>query len=442
LSYKNYLFIDGSVRQDWYSTLTNPLDKSISDNTSLYGAGAVSFVLSDVIPMPEFITMTKLRGSYGTSGAGTPLSGILNPAYSFDPFIYDGKDGDQPAARIDGDIYANPFLVPTLTKAIELGLDSKFFQNRLIFNLTYYKENTSRQLITVPLPSFTGYARTLTNVGEVQNQGFEVQLSGKPIQTENFKWNASFNIAKNVNELVSLTDGSSTFFNDEVAPGGARLISQVGQPLKQIIGTVLVRDDSGNVVHGPTGVPLVSTETEVLGNFTPDFYGGLTNTFNYKNFSLSFVIDFKQGGEIWSGSNAAALGNGKHVNTLEGRDNPFFQIVGDGVTEGGETNTTFAFLDQYYGALSLATETSIFDASFVKFRQLTFSYDLPSEFLKKFSIKGARVSLTGRNLFIIQSGLSELGIDPEALYNTNNSGFEYATLPTLRSIGVNLNLKF
>jgi len=441
-SYKNYLFLDGSVRQDWYSTLTNPLDKSISDNTSLYGAGALSFIVSDVVTLPSFITMTKLRGSYGTSGAGTPLSGLLNPSYSFDPFIYDGKDGDLPAARIDGDIYANPFLVPTLTKAIEVGLDSKFFSNKLIFNITYYKENTSRQLITVPIPSFTGYARTLTNVGEVENKGFEIQISGKPIVRENFEWNVSFNVARNLNELISLTDGSDSFFNDEVAPGGARLISEVGQPLKQIVGTVFERDEAGNIIHGPTGVPIISEETQVLGNFTPDFYGGLTNSINYKNFSLNAVIDFKQGGEIWSGSNAAALGNGKHVKTLEGRDNPFFQIVGEGVNEEGEQNTTFVFLDQYYGALGLATESSIFDASFIKLRQMTFSYTIPENIVNKVSIKNARVSVTGRNLLILQSGLSELGIDPEALYNTNNSGFEYATLPTLRSIGLNLNLKF
>jgi len=422
-NYKNFLFLDGSVRQDWYSTLTNPLDKTLSDNTSLYGAGALSFILSDVVKLPTWFTYAKVRGSYGTSGAGTPISGVLNPSYSFDPFIYDGKDRNLPAARIDGQLYANPFLTPTLTKAIELGVDAKFLQNRLNVGLTYYKENTTRQLITVPIPSFTGYARTLTNVGEVENKGFELQLSARPIQNAKFSWNVSFNIARNFNELVSLRDGSDSFFNDEVA-------------------TVLQRDENGAVIHGPTGVPLVSTQAQTLGNFTPDFSGGLTNTFKYKDLSLDVVLDFKQGGELWSGSNAAALANGKHNRTLPGRDNPFFQIIGEGVNEAGEENSVFAFLDQYYGGLALATETSIFDASFVKVRQVALSYNLPSSFLSKFSIKSARLSVTGRNLFIISSGLSELGIDPEALYNTNNSGFEYATLPTNRSVGVNLFIKF
>jgi len=180
----------------------------------------------------------------------------------------------------------------------------------------------------------------------------------------------------------------------------------------------------------------------LLGNFTPDFYGGLSNNISYKNFTLGILFDYKFGGEILSLSNAAALINGKHVETLEGRDNPFFQVSGEGVTEGGQPNTEFVFLDQYYQALGNIAEHSIFDASFIKVRQIILNYELPVSLVEKTPFKGIRVGIVGRNLFFLHNGLSELGMDPESVYSTSGSGFEFASLPTTRSFGMNVNIKF
>jgi len=141
-------------------------------------------------------------------------------------------------------------------------------------------------------------------------------------------------------------------------------------------------------------------------------------------------------------SNAAALINGKHSETLNGRDNPFFQIAGEGVTEDGQTNSTFVFLDQYYQALGNVAEHSLFDASFVKIRQAILNYEFPSSIVEKTPFSGMRIGLVGRNLFFLMNGLSELGMDPEAVYSTSGSGFEFASLPTSRSFGLNINLKF
>ena len=190
----------------------------------------------------------------------------------------------------------------------------------------------------------------------------------------------------------------------------------------------------------------IAEEREILGNFNPDWYGGITSTFNYKNLSLSFLIDTKQGGEILSTTSSFGYLFGKHVNSVEGRDSPDFTIIGSGVGPDGITpNNAPARIDNYYERISSISEENVYDASYIKFRQLSISYTLNQNLLNKIKfVKSATISIVGRNLFFFSNGMDEIGLDPESIYTAtaDDVGIEYAALPSTRSYGINFNVKF
>jgi len=442
--YENYVFVEGSLRQEWYSTLTS--DPQLGENSKLYWSTSATAVLSELVNLPEAISYLKLRTSLGEAGNGAPDPYQILPVYGIQGLSYTGQFGTVPVGEVANknsrgvDTYPNPFLRVTRTRAVEAGIEVAFFKNRLKLDLTMYDQSTIDNIVDVQVPSFTGYPLAWANVGEIQNRGIELLVSGQVIQKENFSYDISFNLTRNVNTLLSLSDGIESLTGERARRLGY-IRSTVGEQVGNIYGNKFVRDENGRIVHNESGFPVTITD-QPLGNFTPDFFGGLTNTIRYKNISFSLLLDYKLGGEILSLSNAAALANGKHVETLEGRDNPFFQIAGNGVTEDGEENSNFVFLDQYYNALANVAEHNVFDASFIKVRQMILNYDIPSKIIEKSPIGGIRLGLVGRNLFFLMNGLSELGMDPEAVYSTSGSGFEFASIPTPRSFGINLNIKF
>jgi len=401
VDYENYIFVEGSLRQEWYSTLT--ARPQLGENSALY---------------------------WSTSITGISYTGRFGP-------VPVGEVANKNARGVD--TYPNPFLKVTRTRAFEVGIEAGMLKDRLRFDLTLYRQNTFDNIVDVQVPSFTGYPLAWANVGEIENKGIELSISGRPIVTKDFSYDVSFNFTRNVNTLLSLSEGIESLTGERARRLGY-IRSTVGEQVGNIYGNKFLRDDQGRIVYDESGLPL-SVGDQQLGNFTPDFFGGLNSTFKYKNFSLGVLLDYKIGGEILSLSNAAALANGKHKETLIGRDNPFFNILGEGVTESGEENLNFVFLDRYYGELANIAEHSLFDASFIKVRQFVLSYDLPQSFIEKTPIRGLRVGLIGRNLFFLKNGLSDLGMDPEAVYGTSGSGFEFASLPTPRSIGINLNIK-
>ena len=443
LDYKGFLFLEGAIRQDWYSTLTNPNDPGASDNTALYGSGSLSFAFSDVMKLPSFFTLGKLRVAYGSGGNGAPNPYSTALTYRLDPFSYNLPNGRGSVAlgEVGSPIFPNPSLSPTRTRSFEVGADLSFFEAKLGVDVTYYQQNTIDQIFDAAVPNSTGYNNRVVNAGEVQNRGLEVLITANPVSVGDFSWNISANYTRNRNEIISLTEGIDNL-TSESARFSANLISRVGGMVGDIFGTVFERNENGEIVHDEEGLPVIANEREVLGNFAPDWYGGITNTFNYKNLSLSFLVDIKQGGEVYSITNALAYSNGKHVNTLVGRENPLFEIQGRGVGPDGDTpNQEFARLDLYYNQFAAAAEESIFDASYIKLRQVSIGYSLPSRLLSNVPFNSVRISLVGRNLFFFKNGLSDIGLDPEALYTISNSGFEYGTTPSTRSFGVNLSLK-
>ncbi|MFT5999598.1 MAG: TonB-linked SusC/RagA family outer membrane protein, partial [Neolewinella sp.] len=437
IDYKGMFFLDLSVRNDWYSTLTNPSDPDISNNSALYGGASASLLFSEAFKMEtETFTFGKLRASYGVAGNGAPNPYLLLPTFSIESLQFNNAS----LGRVTSGTFPGSNLKPTITKSFEVGVDLRFFRNRVGLDLTYYEQNTVDQLFRASLPRPTSYSSYFLNAGDVKNSGVEMALNLTPIKKQDLRWDVTFNFSSNTNTVVALAEGIDNL-SGESARFNANLLSEVGGQVNSIYGTVLMRDASGQIVHDESGLPMISPEREILGNYQPDWYGGLNNNFRYKNWNLGLLFDTKQGGEIFSITNQFAIGNGSHPMTLVGRDNPDFEIIGAGVTGTGSANSTPAQLDDYYGRISNAASESIFDASYIKLRQATLGYTFPTVRLGGTELRDLSISLTGRNLFFLQNGLSDLGLDPEAVYNIGGGGFEYSSIPSTRSFGINLNVK-
>jgi TonB-linked SusC/RagA family outer membrane protein len=437
IDYKGMFFVDLSVRNDWYSTLTNPNDPDGSNNSALYGGASASLLFSEAFKMEnETFTFGKLRASYGVAGNGAPNPYLLLPTFSIESLQFNNAS----LGRVTSGTFPGSDLKPTITKSFEVGVDLRFFRNRIGLDLTYYQQNTVDQLFQASLPRPTSFSRYFLNAGDVKNSGVEMALNLTPIKIQDLRWDVTFNFSSNRNTVVALAEGIDNL-SGESARFNANLLSEVGGQVNSIYGTVLMRDASGQIVHDESGLPMISPEREILGNYQPDWYGGLNNNLRYKNWNLGLLFDTKQGGEIFSITNQFAIGNGSHPMTLVGRENPDFEIVGAGVTGTGSANTTAAPLDDYYGRISNAASESIFDASYIKLRQATLGYTFPTVRVGGTELRELSISLTGRNLFFLQNGLSDLGLDPEAVYNIGGGGFEYSSIPSTRSFGINLNVK-
>ncbi len=444
IGYKDYLYLDLSARQDYFSVLTNPRTPDASNNAIGYGSAALSFVFTEVAKLPKAFTFGKLRLGYGTSGFGqiSPYSQL--PTYAISGIPKETPGGNVPLANIGSDDFRNPSLEPSRTTSIEIGTDVRLFSNRLGVDFSWYRQNTDRHIFPSPLPSSTGFDRFQVNAGEVQNQGIELLLDVDVIRSTDWTWNTSINFSRNRNTVVSLNEGTDQLNLGEDRLFSSNVVAQVGGQIGDIKGNVYERTAAGQIVHGADGLPIIAEERAVLGNFTPDWYGGLTNTINYKGLNFSFLIDAKQGGEILSTTSGFGYLFGTGERTLPGRENPDFLIVGDGVNELGEPNTTAARIDDYYTRISSIAEENVWDASYIKLRQVTLGYQLSPKLLNKLPITGATISVVARNVLFFQNGLDELGLDPESIYTASGGdvGIEYASLPPTRTFGANINIKF
>lgn len=270
-------------------------------------------------------------------------------------------------------------------------------------------------------------------------------LTGTPVKTSDFAWDVSFNIAKNNNEVVAISPGVKDIVVDGAYPrwgNGVSIKHIVGMRYGQIVGYKYKRDASGNKIFDANGLPVATDEVQPLGSGVYNLTGGFNNSFTYKGLKLSFLFDFKFGAKIYSGTNLLLYNNGLHENTLVGREGG---VIGQGVTTTGEVNTKSVNAQIYYQAISTGsnhiTEEFVYDASFIKLRSLSLGYTFPSAMLDNFFIKGATVSVVGRNLATLLKHTPN--IDPESnLNNTNGQGLELTGYPQMRSIGFNVNLKF
>ena len=454
VSYNDFLYLNATVRNDWFSTLA-PANRSI-----LYPSVTGSFVFSQAFSsMPRWINFGKLRAAYaevGSDGDVAPYSNNL--FYGVGAVLFPNPQGaGQPVGFITSNTIPSPSLRPSRTAEAEVGLELKLVNNRVGIDFTYYNKITSDQIVSAQSSDASGYTNTLINSGQSRNRGVELLLNLAPIRTSSLSWDITLNGSYNQTKLLRLTtddDGSpEKDVNKDGKPeqivvgtgvfvGDLRQV--VGQPLGQLYSYGYQRNAAGQIVHGTDGLPIRTKDPISFGSALPRYVGGITNTINYKGVSLSFLIDFKLGGKMISGTNLNLFRHGLQLETLVGRGDADNKMVGAGVNEKGEPNNVRAFVQDYYsvGRSKSLGEQVVYDAGLWKLRQISLGYDFTRLLPKSLFIKGIRLNAVANNVAILKKWVPN--IDPEqfGFSSDNLVGLESTGLPTSRSIGFNLNVKF
>ncbi|WP_026994192.1 SusC/RagA family TonB-linked outer membrane protein [Flectobacillus major] len=432
LSYKNILFLTLTGREDWFSTLAP------SNNNIFYPGVSTGFIFSDALSeRPSWLSYGKVRASWATVGGGYPDEYALNLPYTLQSNPY----FSYPLMNIGTNTIPNSTLKPNSTTTSELGIELKTLDNRLGIDLTFYNRTTTNDAVKASVSSASGYQDVLLNVGRVENKGVEVLLTGTPVKTSSFKWDVSYNFAYNDNTVVKIADGLKTLSMDESRTRNAYIYHFEGQPFGMIAGYRAKRDANGNVVYNKdTGLPIQGEFTQ-LGKGVPPVTMGLTNSFSYKNFNMSFLIDAKFGASLYSATNAFATRYGLTQRTVENNIRETGVTV-KGVDQNGEAFTkTISAQDYFTGISTTITDEFVYNANFAKLRQLTFGYTFPKSVLGKTPIQSLSISFVARNLLMLFNNVPN--IDPESTYNNGNAqGLEMFGVPTTRSFGLNLMAKF
>ncbi len=437
-SYNDYLFLTVTARNDWSSTL--PVD----NNSYFYPSISGSFVFSDAFSTPSWLSFGKVRASWAEVGGDT------SPYQLALTYSLQASHLGQPRGAIAQGRIPLAALKPSSSVGIEGGFDVRFFDNRLGVDFTLYSQTSTDQILPTTVSNASGFSSQVINAGEIKNSGFELLLTTTPVRAGDWRWDLDFNISKNTNEVVELIEGQTSFVLAESRFRGNFVTADVGEPYGSIKGRKYLRqnvpaggsdcDATGPIVHDSNGLPLRTGDLCVLGNGTPDMLGGIANTVRFKNITLSALVDMRFGGDIFTVTNSSGYSNGLHKNTLQGRAEGF--IVGEGVDENGNTNTVQADPQDYWGRIGgQIGEEFVYDASFVKLRELQVSYRLPNRLFARTPIKLATVSLVGRNLWLIHSNVDN--IDPESNFrgDQNGIGLEHSGVPQTRSIGFNINVR-
>ncbi|MGE5518561.1 MAG: SusC/RagA family TonB-linked outer membrane protein [Candidatus Dadabacteria bacterium] len=443
--FRNYLFVDATARNDWSSTLPP------KNNSYFYPSVGATFIVTDAFKIPRnILTYAKVRGSYAVVGNDTdPYQ--LESTYSFT-----GIFNNQAFASM-ATTFFNPDLKPEKTASAEGGIDLQLFKNRINFSFTHYNSSTTNQILSAQISPSSGYFTKYYNAGEINNWGNEIVLGGSPVQNKKFSWNVLVNYAKNGSKVVSLVPGVNSFLLNSWF-GNANVYAEVGQPYGIIRGRGWKHDSMGRKLVAPDGGVLTTPNT-FLGNALPDWTGGITNNFKVGNFTLSLLVDIRQGGNFYSGTFKRWTQTGNTAFTLPGREDWYYHtyILGEDplLTQSG-----FRFPDTYFetgkpndkwlnpqsayqGKGYFANEElEMFDASYVKLREVVAGYNLPNAWIRKSHLTNARVSLSGRNLWTISKNCPK-GIDPEASVTSGNGqGIEYGSMPPTTTYGFNLILTF
>ncbi|MDI6047913.1 SusC/RagA family TonB-linked outer membrane protein [Flavobacterium yafengii] len=452
LEYKNFLSVNFKARNDWSSTL------SPENNSIFYPAVSGSFVLTEAFPAIKFgdkINLIKFRASAGEVGKGAPAYATntyfaqANASDGFGPqiiFPYNGNAGFSLSNTA-----GNADLTPEFTKEIAFGTEMAFFNNRLNIDATYYERNTRNVILSVPVSAGSGVTNVLKNAGKLSTKGLEIAISGTPIKTQNFSWDLGANYTQYVSMVDELAPGVTNIFLGGFTTPNIRLVA--GDEYGQIYGSKYQRNADGQMLISPTtGLPLQTTTVEKIGNPNPDFTMGITNTFTYKNFSLYVLLDIREGGDQYSRNIADVQRNGVAAETAE-----FPRFAADNVTantpylyEGvyasganaGQPNTIQVNAQSYYGNTGkyIAAEGFIYDTSWFRVREMSFSYKLGSSLLANTGIKQFEVGVFGRNLFLHAPNYPHFDPEQNALGVSNAQGLEFNSLPNTRTIGFNLKV--
>jgi TonB-linked SusC/RagA family outer membrane protein len=436
LGYDNFFFVDATYRRDASSTLP------VGSNIYYYP----SLVFSNLLKQ-DWLDLGKIRVGYAEVGNDAPFARVLDTYSKPSPF------GTGNAIYSVNSIKNNPDLKSERTKSWEIGLEMQFLKKRIGFDVSAYKTNTIDQIVDLPISESTGITRAYKNVGNIENKGIEATLNLTPFKTDSFSWDITANWSKNINKVIELTTGIDNYQLGNFQ-GGVSVNAQVGQPYGIIQGSDYEYLNGNRVVDPVTGkYKITSTNDKNLGSFIPDWNGGLNNRFAYKNLSFSFLIDMQKGGKVFSLDRWYGEGTGLYTNTVGTNDlgNPIRNtlatgggIVLPGVLPDGTQNNvrldTSTGLDGSLGYLGSANSDYVYDASYVKLREVTLGYTFSKKVLNN-AFQELYIGLSGSNLWIIDKKLPDA--DPEAgLSSGNLQGFQSGPLPTTKTYAFNLKVKF
>lgn len=440
-SYMDMVYLDVTGRNDVSSTLPE------ENNSYFYPSVSTSFILSelDALKGLGFLSFAKINANYAEVGSATNAYNV-NTSYNILKPWSSLSRISVPAEK------NNPNLKPEISKSWEVGLNANFFDNRLGINATYYSTSTYDQILPLAVSRASGYFDQWINAGQIDNEGIELTLNVTPVKTNSFSWSFDVNWYKNENKVVSLGDDidNITYFS----AWDVSVNATEGEAAGAIKGTNYVYHENGKPMVDASGYPMISAKEEVIGNINPDWNAGITNRLSYKNIRLKFLIDMQQGGDIYSVSTKYGQATGVYEETAgtNQRGEPIRADLADGggylfdgyVNQDGTPNETYVqaqgFVGPwYYGWLPTADQ--VYDASYVKLREVALTYNLPDRFLSGLPFAGASLSIVGRNLWIIHKNTKHF--DPEAMLAAgNNQGIESGSYPSTRTLGFNLQVKF
>lgn len=454
--WRNLVYLDATVRGDKSSTLPS------GNNIYVYPSVSGSFVFSELIKSGDILPYGKVRLSWAEVGSDTdPYQ--LGLVYSKSKFTYPGYT----IGQIDNETIPNKNLKPTKTNSFESGIETKFFNNRVGLDFTYYNQISRNQIMGIASSWTTGYPYRLINAGEIQNQGIEIALNTRPLQIRDFTWDLNLNFSKNNNKVKKLVDDMDMFELEKATWLDVQVAAKVGENFGSIVGPDFQRNEKGDIlIDATTGLPMYDKSNHVLGNASWDWTGGVNTTFRYKNFGLTALFDVKVGADLYSMSARAAHESGKSKATLQGREEwykseeerqaagipkgsaswtPTGGFVAPGVIDNGDgtyrANDIKINPEEYWMSVCRnAPSMFIYDNSYVKCREITLTYQFPKKWLGKV-VQDMTLSLVARNPFIVWKNIPD--IDPDSNYNnTTGMGLEYGSLPSRKSYGFNLYVKF
>ena len=457
LGIQSTYFIDATLRRDQSSTLPE------ANNSYFYPSVSTSILFSNLIDA-DWLSLGKLRLNFAEVGSSAPAMSVKDVYVANAPF-----SGTSLVAVPNTKMNAN--LKPERQRAMEAGLEMNFFNNRLGFDLGLYKNNTFDQLMPVSISYATGFSAKWVNAGELENRGVELTLFGTPVKSKDFQWDVNVNWAKNTNKVISLftDEAGNEVTNLQLGSlqGGITINATVGEAYGSIQGSDFQYHENGGKLVSQTNGRYLKTATndKVIGNVNPDWNGGINNALKYKNVTLSFLVDVQKGGEVfsldlWYGMATGLyeetaglndLGNKKRdpikyvdpADQTKGYDPASGGTVNEGVAADGSVNTR-RVSDETYGAIGYAVDPNarwVFDASYVKLREVSLTYDLPGSLIKKLNMSNISVGIVGSNLWIIAKNLPHA--DPEASQGSGNiQGWQSGVMPATRNLGFTIHLQF
>lgn len=441
-TWREMLTLDATIRRDKSSTLPE------NNNTYYYPSVSAGFTFSKLLPSADWLSYGKFRANYAEVGKDAPIFSV-NDVYAVVPPFGSSPQSSVTAAK------NNPDLKPERVRSWELGLEMAFLKNRVGFDFTYYNARSIDQIFAVAVSTATGNSSKMLNAGTIENKGIEISAFGTPVQTKDFSWTINVNFARNRNKVLKLFEGSENLVLADFQ-AGVSLNATLGQPYGTIRGSNYVytkvngKDETDKTV-GANGRYLLSpTSNEVIGNANPDWTGGINNSFRYKSVTLSFLIDTRQGGDLFSLDMYYGLGTGLYPETalLNDMGNPSRDpiasgggIILPGVKANGDVNDIRRANSEGTLGYRQPAAVAIYDASYVKLREAAISYSLPKSFVDKLKyFKGIDVSLIGRNLWIIDKNVPYA--DPEENISSGNlQGYHSGAYPTARTFNFNVKLR-